>query len=107
MHGGQRVLKKIAEAKTPVEWVVIDASPINVVDYTALQKLDELREELRARDIVLAYAATKQSLARFFRPSWITERQEETGRLLFPTIKLAIHAFEHRTRQPNSVGEAE
>ena len=103
----ERVLKEIAEAKTPVEWVVIDASPINVVDYTALQKLDELREELRARGIVLAYAATKQSLARFFRPSWITERQEETGRLLFPTVKLAIHAFEHRTQQPNSVGEAE
>jgi MFS superfamily sulfate permease-like transporter len=97
------VLKEIAEAKTPVEWVVIDASPINVVDYTALQKLDELREELRARGIVLTYAGVKQSLARFFRPSWITER----GRLLFPTVKLAIHAFDHRTQQPNSVGEAE
>jgi MFS superfamily sulfate permease-like transporter len=103
----ERVLKEITEAKTSVEWVIIDASPINVVDYTALRKLDELREELRARGIVLVYAATKQSLARFFRPSWITEREEETSRLLFPTVKLAINAFEHRTQQPNSVGEAE
>jgi MFS superfamily sulfate permease-like transporter len=83
----ESVLRHIGESATPVEWVLIDASPINVVDYTALQKLDELRQELRARGIALAYARAKQSLHRFFRSDWIIEREEAEGRLVFPTVK--------------------
>ena len=83
--------------------MLIDASPINVIDYTALQKLDELREELRARGITLAYARVKQSLHRFFRSDWVTEREQAEGRLVFPTVRSAIDAFERRNRQPNPV----
>ena len=102
-HFKESVLRHIDAAAAPVEWVLIDASPINVIDYTALQKVDELREELRARGIALAYARAKQSLHRFFRPGWATEREQADGRLVFPTVKSAIDAFEHRHQQPNPV----
>lgn len=36
-------LRIYVDAETPVEWVVIDASSISVIDITALQKFDELR----------------------------------------------------------------
>jgi hypothetical protein len=36
--------------------VIVDASPINWIDATALQRLDELRSELAARDITLGIA---------------------------------------------------
>jgi sulfate permease, SulP family len=42
----ENLLASIATSKTPVEWVVVDASPVNIVDATALQKLDEIRTEL-------------------------------------------------------------
>lgn len=96
----QRVHEHVAAAAAPVEWVLIDASPINVVDYTALQKLYELREELAARGIVLAYARAKQSLARFFRPHWVMKREQLVRPLIFPTVKSAIHAFTQRGQQP-------
>jgi MFS superfamily sulfate permease-like transporter len=53
-------------ANTPVEWVVLDASSINVIDVTALQKIDELRDELSSRGIIFAVARLKPSLMRFF-----------------------------------------
>jgi len=51
-----RLLAAIAASEAPVEWVVIDASPINVVDSTALKQLEELIDELAARGIVFAVA---------------------------------------------------
>jgi high affinity sulfate transporter 1 len=71
-----RVRAIIAAAETPVEWVVVDASSINVIDITALQKVDELREELSAQGIVLATARIKHSLSRFFNHDWGVKQRE-------------------------------
>jgi len=46
----------IAARPTPAEWVVIDASPVNVVDVTGLRKLDELRAELAQEEVSLCFA---------------------------------------------------
>jgi len=93
-----RVRAAIAAANTPVEWVVIDASSINVVDITAVQKFDELREELAAQGIVLALARLKNSLARFFNPDWAVKRQELNAKYRFVTIKSAVRAFNNRVK---------
>jgi MFS superfamily sulfate permease-like transporter len=92
----QRVLSAIAASETPVEWVVVDASPINVLDVTAVQKIDELREELAAQGIVLAHARAKRSLARFFRGDWMTKQREARSAHDFPTLKVAVRAFRRR-----------
>ncbi len=102
----QRLLKAIAEAETPVEWVVLDASPVNVLDVTAIQKFEELREELKARNIELAVARAKRSLTRFFSGDWLERRIEEQSALDYPTVSAAADAFKKRhktasTPKPN------
>ena len=93
----ERVRATIAAAKTPVEWVVVDASSINVVDITAVQKIDELREELAARGIVLATARAKRNLWRFFNPDWGVKRRNFNAEYHFDTIKSAVRAFNNRS----------
>ncbi len=95
----QRVREAIASAKTPVEWIVVDASSINVVDVTALQKIDELREELTARGIVFAQARVKTNLSRFFKHDWMTQRRASSAQYNFPTLKSAVRAFNLRHKE--------
>src|SRR4029079_2049775 len=45
-HLKQRIEALVAAAPTPVEWVVIDAGAINVVDYSAVQTIDALNRDL-------------------------------------------------------------
>jgi SulP family sulfate permease len=97
-----RVRAAIAAAKTPVEWVVIDASSINVIDITALQKFDELREELSAQGIVLASARVKHSLSRFFSHGWIVKHRERHAEYRFHTVKSAVRAFNNRVEEAAS-----
>jgi high affinity sulfate transporter 1 len=100
-HFRDRVNQKIREAGTPVEWILVDAGPINVIDYTALQKLRELRNELKARGILLVFAGLKHALAHFFRPRWIRDKTLEGDNIFYPTVKSALHAFEHRGNSTN------
>jgi high affinity sulfate transporter 1 len=95
-HFGERLRAAIRAAKPTVEWVILDASPINWIDATALQRLDELRSELAAQGIVFDIARAKLSLNRAFNPSWIARRPEATEFRRFPTLKAAVHAFERR-----------
>jgi high affinity sulfate transporter 1 len=94
-----RVHAAIAASDTPIEWVIVDASPINIVDLTALQKIDELREELEAQGIVLVAARIKRSVFRFFKPHWSHTRREERRKYTFYTLKAAISAFRKRSKQ--------
>jgi sulfate permease, SulP family len=93
---GERLRAAIARSRAPVEWVVVDASPVNWIDATALQRLEELRGELAAEGITLAFARVKQSLSRAFNPRWIAQRRSAMGFRSFPTLKTAIRAFERQ-----------
>jgi high affinity sulfate transporter 1 len=93
---GERLRAAIQASKTPVEWVILDASPINWIDATALQHLDELRSELAAQSITLAIARARLSLNRAFNPRWVARRLPAMGLRRFPTLKAALHAFERR-----------
>lgn len=95
----ERVRAMIAESRTPVEWVIIDASAVNVLDATALQKFDELHEELSARGIVLGVARAKPNLARFFKQAWWRTRVERVEGYRFLTLKSAVQAFNKRATQ--------
>jgi MFS superfamily sulfate permease-like transporter len=99
-----RLRATIAAAETPVEWVVVDASSINVVDITALQKVDELREELAAQGIVLAVARAKRNLTKFFNHDWGMKRREFHARYHFDTNKSAVRAFNNRVEKGVSPG---
>lgn len=92
----ENLLASIAASPTPVEWVVLDASPVNLVDATGMQKLDEIRTELATEGIVLAFAQVRRQLERFFAPEWMRKRRERYGPNTYPTLKSAIHAFNQR-----------
>ena len=95
----QRILKAIANAETPVEWVVIDASPINIIDLTAVQKIDEFHDDLEARGIVLARTRARQSRSRFLSNNWAQHRAKRQRHLDFPTFSAAIKAFHKRPKR--------
>lgn len=102
-----RVRKAVSEAKDPVEWIVMDVSPINVVDFTAIQALDELREELAAQGITLCVARPKGQLERFFRPDWASERMDAASANIHPTLRSAMQAFEKRDKKAEAIQEGE
>ena len=91
-----RVLAALAESETAVEWVVLDASAVNVADSTAVRKIEELREELAARGIVFAVAHRRHTTARLFESSWVDAQRELTEGYNYPTLKSAVNAFNRR-----------
>ena len=94
-----RLLAAIAAAETPVQWVVVDASPINVVDSTALKQLEQLIEELAARGIVFAVARRKHAVRRLFEASWVDVRRELADEHNYPTLTSAVDAFNAASRR--------
>lgn len=93
-----RLRAVLATSPHPVEWVVVDASAVNVVDATAMHKIDELREELSARGIVLASARGKVHLGSFFKEAWWQQRRERYKDYNFDTLKGAVRAFNKRDK---------
>jgi MFS superfamily sulfate permease-like transporter len=59
-----------------VEWILVDASSVNVMDITAIQKIDELREKLAALGIRFFSARVKQSLLGYFGEDGEASRKE-------------------------------
>ncbi|MBV5316498.1 MAG: SulP family inorganic anion transporter [Desulfobulbaceae bacterium] len=99
----ERINQAITAASEPIKWVVIDASPINVMDVTALQKVMELREELASKGIFLAHAHAKSNLVRFFNSHYFKQRPENPKQFGFPTLKSAIAAFHQQTDPPTAM----
>jgi MFS superfamily sulfate permease-like transporter len=97
-----RVLAAVANANAPVEWVVVDASPVNVVDSTAMQKVAELRDALKERGIVLAVAHRKHAAARLFDKTWLDTQWELTEQQNYPTLTSAVKAFKIRDNRPGT-----
>ena len=92
-HFKTRVRSAVAAQPTPVEWVVIDASPVNIVDVTGLRKVDELRAELAQEGVSLYFARVKRHLETFFNADYAKERRKAAKKYRFQTLKQAVNAF--------------
>jgi MFS superfamily sulfate permease-like transporter len=88
----ERVRMAVRHAAPPVVWVIVDLAPVNVVDATAVQRFDELREELAAQGVTLGIARAKHQLGRAFDPRWVEQRLSAAPPA-FPTLKSAVRAF--------------
>ena len=97
-----RIRAIVATSKTPVQWVVLDASSINVVDATAMQKADELRHELADKGIIFAVARGKPHIRNFFKQAWWAQRREEREAHTFLTLKNAVQAFNKAVADSNT-----
>lgn len=87
-----RVLDVVAAEPRPLEWLILDASPVNHIDTTALEKLEELDEELAARGITIVIANREPHLMRYFSKAWRREREQRLAQRVFPTIGSALEA---------------
>jgi high affinity sulfate transporter 1 len=96
----ERLLAAVERQEQPVEWVVVDMSPVNIVDVTAINRFDELRRQLQERGIHLYVTRPKQVLGRFFDVSWLKARRELNAERVFPTLKSAVKAYEDRPKRP-------
>jgi sulfate permease, SulP family len=86
-----RALDAVTSAATPTRWLVINAEAIVEVDVTAVDALENLRDELTSRGIVVAIARMKQDLAAQLEPTGLLDR---LGRdRIFPTLPTAVAAF--------------
>ena len=89
-------MAEIARSSAPIEWIVIDASPVNDIDITAVHKLKDLREELAGRGIELKYARVKNSLWKHFYSHWVADNLQLNKTSRFASLASAIEAFEQR-----------
>ena len=98
----ERIREIVTTSETPVQWVVLDASSINVVDATAIQKADELKQELADNGIVFAIARGKPHIGNFFKSAWWDQRREEREAYTFITLKSAVQAFNKMVADGNT-----
>ncbi|SIT41635.1 Sulphate transporter [Paraburkholderia piptadeniae] len=88
----EEVLKLVNEASVPLRWVVIDASEINNIDYTAGKKLTELGAELDRRGIGIAAVALPTGVRREIE-RYKALRSGSAHREIFATVDAAIDAL--------------
>ncbi len=103
-----RLRAAIAAQKTPVEWVVIDVSSINVIDVSALNTIQALRSELEAEGISLYYARIKRHLERYFNASFAQKLRKTEKAYRFQTLKPAVRAYlKHQKARAKMVPDAD
>jgi sulfate permease, SulP family len=92
-----RALAAVDLQPGPVRWFVLNVEANVEVDFTALEAMDALRQELADRGIVFALARVKQDLLvrlnAFGLPDKIGPER------LFPTLPSAVKAYESWARQ--------
>jgi len=103
----QRIKDEIAKTSVPIEWVIVDTSPINVIDITAIHKLVELREELEGKGIRLVFVRVKKSLLHFFNTKWINEGSGPNKAFWSMTVAAAVDLFEQRHQHQDTVENLE
>jgi high affinity sulfate transporter 1 len=97
----ERIRAEIAKSPGETEWVIVDSSPINVVDITALHTLRELRNELERQGIRLFFVRVKRSLLNFFNAGWIAEQSSPNSVFWSMTLAAAVETFEQRNQRPS------
>ncbi len=87
----RRALTAVDAAPHPVHWLLLNTEANVEVDITAIDALDDLREELDHRGIVLALARVKQDLRDVLQPSGFLDRVG-TDRVFY-TLPTAVAAY--------------
>ncbi|MGF1601549.1 MAG: solute carrier family 26 protein [Thermosynechococcaceae cyanobacterium] len=90
----QRALAAIEAEQVAVEWFVLNTEAIIEVDITAVDMLDELRQELADRGITFGLVRMKQDLyLQLMRSQFLNQIDPDH---IFATLPMAISGFEDR-----------
>lgn len=84
----------VADAPTPVEWVVVAAEPITGLDTTAVDELVDLDIYLEGNGIRLAFAEMKGPIKDRLIRFGVGDRFDATH--FYPTVESAVAAFQDR-----------
>lgn len=84
----------VADAPTPVEWVVVAAEPITGLDTTAVDELVDLDTYLEGNGIRLVFAEMKGPIKDRLIRFGVGDRFDATH--FFPTVESAVVAFQDR-----------
>ena len=87
----RRALSALDAADAHVEWFVLNAEANAEVDITAVDALDDLRDELERRDVVFGMARVKQDLLDVLAPSGFVDRVGADR--FFMTLPTAVQAY--------------
>ncbi|MFF0732575.1 SulP family inorganic anion transporter [Streptomyces chartreusis] len=87
----RRALAAVDEQTVSVRWFVLNAEANVEVDITALDALDELRQELTDRGIVFALARVKQDLREELQAYGLAD--SVGAERIFPTLPTAVAAY--------------
>jgi MFS superfamily sulfate permease-like transporter len=94
----KRALLAAADAAGPeLRWVVIDMLPVTLFDATGVYTAREVFETLRARGLVVATAARKTELARWFAKRGLTP----TDLHAYATLREALRAYARASGTPD------
>lgn len=85
----------VDEASTPTRWLLLNTEANVEIDITALDALDDRREELAARNVAVALARVRQELRDDLAPTGFLDRLGP-GRM-FHTLTTAVEAFRRET----------
>jgi MFS superfamily sulfate permease-like transporter len=100
----RRAVAAAAASRGPLRWFVLNVEANVEVDFTALEAVEALREDIIGRGAVFALARVKHDLL---------ARLEAFGlagkigtELLFPTLPTAVQAYQERTNDPPAGGQS-
>ena len=101
-----RLMSAIAQARTPVRLVVIEASGVTDIDYTGANVLRQVVETLRAKGIQVALARLSAERARTRRTDRVAEGVRgracvSLGRGSGAVVQRAAQLTEDRMHRPN------
>ncbi|BAQ61305.1 sulfate permease [Geminocystis sp. NIES-3708] len=87
-----RILSIVNDNSQEINWFLLDAESISMIDTTAVSKLEEVWEELNKKNITFVVARCHTSLYTMLRKTDITKMIGEDN--FFPTITSAVKAFQ-------------
>ncbi|WP_123024085.1 SulP family inorganic anion transporter [Mycolicibacterium stellerae] len=94
----RRAMTAVDQNGEQVEWFVLNAEANVEVDLTALDALDQLREEMSRRNVTFAMARVKQDLRDALAAAGLVAKIGEDR--FFPTLPTAVEAFRNRPSPP-------
>jgi MFS superfamily sulfate permease-like transporter len=84
----------------PLRWFVLNVEANVEVDFTALEAMDALREDITDRGAVFALARVKQDLLARLEAFGLASKIG--AELLFPTLPTAVQAYQDGTKDPQA-----
>jgi sulfate permease, SulP family len=95
-----RALAAADQPSEPVRWFLLNVESNVEVDFTALEAVDAVREEVVRRGAVFALARVKQDLLARLQAFGLADKIG--AEFMFPTLPTAVEAYQRWVRQQNS-----